>query len=193
MNLEECYFKDNFTKDGEMVDLEIDKLTASCIVSKNNRFSLDSNGNLSVNSITTEVPIVIESVTDIIYPVGSIYMSVNGKNPAIVFGGTWEQIKDRFLLSCGDRYFNGTMGGEENHQLTVDEMPSHNHSVTTNANFTIGNNQGMGISGIPADTAGWGSYKNAHWYAIGIDYKGGNQPHNNMPPYLAVYVWKRIA
>ena len=62
------------------------------------------------------------------YPVGSIYMSVNSTSPASLFGGTWEQLKDRFLLGAGDTYTNGSTGGESTHTLTVDEMPSHTHS-----------------------------------------------------------------
>lgn len=184
MNLDDLYFKDSFTKDGDKVDLEISKLTTSCITSKNNRFNLDVNGNLSVNSITTEVPIVTESQIDVLYPVGSIYMNVNPINPNVVLGGSWEQIKDRFLLACGDRYFNGTMGGEETHQLTVNEMPSHNHPIRAtwgdahyNVDFAKQHNS-LHLAVDMGDTT-----YNA----------GGNQPHNNMPPYLVVYVWKRIA
>lgn len=66
-----------------------------------------------------------------IYPIGSIYMSVNNVNPSTVFGGTWEQIKDKFLLACGDTYNNGATGGEATHTLTSDEIPSHNHGYTT--------------------------------------------------------------
>ena len=65
-----------------------------------------------------------------IYPVGSIYMSVNNVNPSTMFGGTWQQIKDRFLLACGDTYANASTGGEASHELTANEMPSHNHSYT---------------------------------------------------------------
>lgn len=50
-------------------------------------------------------------LSDIIYPVGSIYISVNSTNPSVYFGGSWEQIKDRFLLACGDTYNNGIFGG----------------------------------------------------------------------------------
>ena len=63
---------------------------------------------------------------DKIYPIGSIYISANNTNPHDLFGGTWEQLRDRFLLGCGTKE-NGTVGGEENHTLTVAEMPSHNH------------------------------------------------------------------
>ena len=109
-------------------------------------------------------------------------MSVNSISPQTLFGGTWTQIKDRFLLACGDTYTNGTTGGEATHKLTVNEMPSHNHS-----NYV---------------TNGWGSkdwgynfsYTNTAALNNGASgFEGGNQPHNNMPPYLAVYIWKRTA
>ena len=67
---------------------------------------------------------------DKVYPVGSIYMSVNNTSPASLFGGTWEQLKDRFLLGCGDTYSNGATGGEASHVLTEEEMPSHEHELS---------------------------------------------------------------
>lgn len=73
----------------------------------------------------------IKDIINIVYPVGSIYMSVNDTDPSLLFHGTWERIKDRFLLAAGDAYAAGSTGG--------------------------------------------------------------SQPHNNMPPYLTVYMWKRIA
>lgn len=65
-----------------------------------------------------------------IYPVGSIYMSVNNVDPSTLFGGTWEPIKDKFLLASGDTYENGATGGEATHTLSASEMPTHNHSYT---------------------------------------------------------------
>lgn len=118
-----------------------------------------------------------------LYPVGSIYMSVNSTNPSNYFGGTWEQIKDTFLLACGDTYANGATGGEAEHTLKVEEMPRHKHTAWT----------AQGGSWA-RETVSCGN-KTAHNEADygSIDYAGGNQPHNNMPPYLAVYIWKRVA
>lgn len=65
-----------------------------------------------------------------IYPVGSIYMSTNNVDPRALFGGTWEQIKDRFLLSAGNSYKVGATGGEATHKLSTAEMPTHNHSYS---------------------------------------------------------------
>lgn len=190
MNLDDLYFKDNFTKEGEKVDLEINKLTTTCITSKNNRFSLDGNGNLSVNSITTEVPIVTESQIDVLYPVGSIYMNVNPINPNVVLGGSWEQIKDRFLLACGNSFANGTMGGEINHTLTVSEMPSHNHSGLFDNTGELKQDYSFRKG---SDGCAMSKYRNDPLSTPSVGHTGGSQPHNNMPPYLAVYVWKRIA
>ena len=99
-------------------------------------------------------------------------MSVNSTNPSTLFGGTWKQIKDKFLLSAGDTYNAGDEGGESTHILTKDEIPH------------IGNGVAYGGNGI-AGGSGW----NDTWL-------GGDEvakPHNNMPPYLAVYMWKRTA
>lgn len=63
-----------------------------------------------------------------IYPVGSIYMSVNNVNPSTLFGGTWSQIKDKFLLACGDTYNNGATGGSATNTLTASQLPNHSHS-----------------------------------------------------------------
>lgn len=117
-------------------------------------------------------------------------MSVNSTNPSQLFGGTWEQIKDRFLLACGNTYQNGTAGGEANHTLTINEMPSHQHSVPFGAT-TAGDSSGFPYaweSGLTSATQGKGWGANAGTFA-----QGKSQPHNNMPPYLAVYVWKRTA
>ncbi len=117
------------------------------------------------------------------YPVGSIYMAVNNINPSNFFGGKWEQIKDRFLLACGSTYNNGATGGEAQHTLTINEMPSHKHT-----NWTAQGGSWARETMCCGNTAehNMADYNNT-------SYAGGNQPHNNMPPYLAVYVWKRTA
>lgn len=117
-----------------------------------------------------------------VYSVGSIYMSTNSTSPAELFGGTWERIKDRFLLGSGDSYGAGSTGGEATHTLTINEMPSHTH------------NQSGGASGINNDgTTIQRGYSDPIKDVADAGLTGGGQPHNNMPPYLAVYIWKRIA
>ena len=67
---------------------------------------------------------------NLVYPVGSIYWSSKNTNPGTLFGGTWQQIKDRFILAAGDSYSNGATGGAATVTLTVSNMPSHSHSFT---------------------------------------------------------------
>ena len=67
---------------------------------------------------------------NLFYPVGSIYWSSNNTNPGTLFGGTWTQIKDKFILAAGDSYSNGATGGAATVTLTVSNMPSHSHSFT---------------------------------------------------------------
>ena len=205
--LEDIYFSNCFTKTEDKINIEVDNANIRCMTSKENNFSLDEEGNLIVKTITVADPI---SSTDLlsIYPVGSIYMSMNNTNPSTLFGGVWEQIKGRFLIGTGsneansnDYYGNlsansyninvGELGGERFHILTVNELPSHRHSVALyNKNWTSGVNGTM-------NAAAWGSWtanggNNFRAAASDLTYTGNNQSHNNMPPYLAVYMWKRI-
>lgn len=92
----------------------------------------------------------VNALLDKIYPVGSVYMSVNKVSPASFLGGTWEQIKDRFLLGAGDTYAAGNTGGEAAHALTIGEMPQHNHSYSGN---TSNESQGH-THGFSATTGG---------------------------------------
>ena len=88
--------------------------------------------------------VTLEQVFEAIYPVGSIYMSAVNVNPQSIFGGSWEQIKDTFLLSAGDSYKAGAMGGEATHKLSTAEMPTHNHSYSgTTSGQSAGHTHGF--------------------------------------------------
>ena len=119
-----------------------------------------------------------------IYPVGSIYMSVNDANPSVLFGGTWIQLKDKFLLGAGDTYSGGNTGGEAEHTLTIAEIPSHSHHQ--NCSGGGDNTDNFSVERGPCS----GNYKIGE-YDTGST--GSGQPHNNMPPYLVVYMWQRTA
>ena len=118
-----------------------------------------------------------------IYPVGSIYMSANSVNPSELFGGTWEQIKDKFLLSAGSTYVAGNTGGEATHTLTTSEMPKHKHEAF---DYMISASSTGGGYNVPTTTP-------ATPTNLGTNEAGGGVAHNNMPPYLVVYIWKRTA
>lgn len=123
-------------------------------------------------------------ILDNVYPVGSIYMSVNSTNPKNLFGGTWEQIQGKFLLGMDSSYPAGSTGGEATHKLTQGEMPKHNHIIyAPNAG---GPEEGAAL-GFPEV-----GNSNTWWAAACMTGKtGDNEAHNNMPPYLSVYIWKR--
>ena len=137
---------------------------------------------LATTNVTKNLQTQINNIFNSIYPIGSVYISVNSTNPASLFGGTWEQIKDRFLLACGSTYNAGATGGEATHTLTIAEMPSHNHSWGWRNSAASGNSTwnsaGSDKTGSSSDIIGK---------------TGGGKPHNNMPPYLAVFIWKRTA
>ena len=130
-------------------------------------------------------------VLDAVYPVGSIYMSTANIDPNVLFGGTWQAIQGRFLLSSGGGYSLGATGGSSTHSLTVDELPSHSHNFKfhISSSWSVGtqyphfdnfdNSDLSKTSNISASSA--------------VAAAGGGQPHNNMPPYLVVNVWKRTA
>lgn len=140
-------------------------------------------------------------VLDNVYPVGSIYMSVNASNPGTLFGGTWEQIQGKFLLGMSSEYPAGSIGGEATHTLTEAEMPRHNHKFAA-----IAGSDGNVFSDFPqqaqinAPGTAYPSHpaltKGADWSSRGgitIQTVGGSGSHNNMPPYLSIYIWKRTA
>ena len=128
-----------------------------------------------------------KTILDLIYPVGSIYMSVNSTSPATFIGGTWEQLKDRFLLGAGDTYSNGATGGEATHTLTKSELPAEKLNIYVSSGWlgykNTTANAGSGIAGL--------GYQDGT--ALKTENMGSGNAHNNMPPYLVVYIWKRTA
>ncbi len=188
LTMNDLYFKDSFTKTGNEINEEIDNLNVKCITSKNNKFSLDSDGNLNVNSITSNENknLNITEICNVIYPIGSVYISINNIEPSSLFGGTWEKLEDRFLLASGKTYTNGNIGGEATHKLTIDEMPSHTHTLYIDAKGTT----------IPAWWTRHLFVQNDSPHEAqpnNLTSTGNSQPHNNMPPYLVVNMWKRTA
>lgn len=133
----------------------------------------------------------IQAIFNAIYPVGSIYMSVNNTSPATLFGGTWEQIQDTFLLAAGSTYAAGTSGGNASKNVDVSGLFAKIIVASGGAIYQrqepTGDwvaNQVMSTGNTRTDIEG------SLTGAAGI---GGSASVNVMPPYLAVYVWKRTA
>ena len=119
-----------------------------------------------------------------VYPVGSIYMSINNTNPSVLFGGFWERIRDKFLLASGNKFPAGQTGGEEKHVLTVDELPSHTHDIVV-ASTTTGDVEALNTTRYNNENT---NYKGM----LESEPTGNGAAHNNMPPYLSVYIWQRV-
>lgn len=139
----------------------------------------------TVNSV--DIPSIVATVKEACYPVGSIYCNTtDSRSPTAILGfGSWKQIQGSFLFGSDITHQAGSTGGEATHTLTVDEMPQHTHgpligtdiiNFVPNDNGNIGAASGKNLQGSPS-----------------AGYTGGGQPHNNMPPYLSVYMWQRIS
>lgn len=145
-------------------------------------YKLNEEGNLIYDAERAEILRAEEErgtlgVVDIIYPVGSIYMTVNDVSPEILFGGSWERIEDRFLLAAG-AISAGNTGGAESYDLSID---AHKHTISTFDNVKF-------VSGAYTD----GTFDIP---ITGTTEKSGSVSKTipTMPPYLAVFVWKRTA
>lgn len=137
------------------------------------------------------------TLNEIIYPIGSVIIRVDSANPSQWYGGTWELLCPGRTLVCintDDSDFNivKKVGGEKKHILNVNEIPTHNHTVSNNGNVNLP------ITINATDNAGTG-YKIQYKYGSSFsprliaDNTGGGQAHNNLQPYMVVYIWVRVS
>lgn len=156
------------------------------------KYGVDFGG--SVTNIINNENNVIKDDTNIFlasHPVGSVYICVADEDPH-TYGGTWERIKDTFLLAAGDTYTNGSTGGEATHKLTAAEsgLPAHTHSAKEYVVKTASTGTVKWHPAPKADSTS--SYSNSVEVESNTAADAKNA-HNNMPPYIAVNVWKRTA
>lgn len=120
------------------------------------------------------------NMANVFYPVGAYYLANVSTSPSSLFGGTWQQITDaRFLCAWTSA---GGNGGENNHTLTIAEMPSHRHYISALGYSDNGQSSRHGTY--------WGSVNTTHPVT---DYVGSSSAHNNMPLYRTCYCWYRTA
>ena len=148
------------------------------------------------------------------FPIGAIYISALGTNPADLFGGKWQALDEgRVLIGANSKFAAGSKGGEETHRLTTQELPSHSHSLSSLA--SNGSHYHLG-TGCPSDGSpywgkasssysgtGWeydnrnnnwnSSTEGSHSHSVTLYSEGSSTPHNNMQPYLAVYMWTCVS
>ena len=125
------------------------------------------------------------------HPVGSLYLSIVSTSPQTLFGGTWVRwANGRVIVGVdpSDSDFNAAekTGGAKTHTLTVNEMPNHTHTVHTQGGWgagSLGNNMFRVDTNNPANA----------WADSSTSATGGGRAHNNMPPYITCYMWKRTA
>ncbi len=136
------------------------------------------------NSVDTDA--LKEEIYKEMYPVGHVVISFNSTNPA-KYGTVWQRTGEgRMLLGVSDDYEVGDTGGEATHILTVDEMPSHTHN-SFDGGVPYGsdwNDNERQMTCRSANERSWFPQTNP---------VGGGQAHNNMPPYIAVYMWRRVS
>lgn len=169
-----------------------------------------------------EAVIKVSQLLDLFYPVGSIYTSTKNTNPTATLGGTWTQIKDRFLLCAGDSYSAGSTGGSATHTHTsaahTHGIPSHKHSLSDdgwgylsmggngiikmiysyNSGSWTGNWQITGSSSKESSTSGGdgmvlGGYTDSTTVTSNSTTPGNTGSSSNLPPYKVVYAWERTA
>lgn len=173
-----------------------------------------ANYNSAYTGAQHDLYVTKQQLIDLIYPIGAIYISATLVNPGTLFGGTWVQIKDKFLLSAGDDHAAGAESGKE--QYTADDMPAHTH---TRGTMNITGSQQLpnvyGDNSWPKTSSGALSWSKASgWFDDGSNstcnnvviqlnaangwtgetsQSGLNETATIMPPYLTVYMWKRTA
>ena len=135
---------------------------------------------LPVKTGTLALTSDISAVKTGFFPVGYIYITTSSASPAGIFGGTWEQIKDKFLLAAGDTYTAGSTGGSAD-AVVVEHR--HLQSVSPASGTD------SGVSTWEATTL----YNGGNKITAYTSYEGVNGAGKNLPPYLVVHVWKRIA
>lgn len=168
---------------------------------------------VTTKSVNLEGSTDYEKLLNLMYPVGSYFSTANGSfDPNTAWGGHWELIDEGLtLIQAGGTYTLGSTGGEAEHALTADEMPPHRHWISGaayddgNMSTSGSNSQDFGLAG---DAGSYTAYDQAksngryNAYAGGIagaDGRGANgmdmtvTPHNNMPPYIACNIWKRVS
>jgi len=137
-----------------------------------------------------------DGLLDKTYPVGSIYMSVNSTSPASLFGGTWERLKDRFLLGAGNTYTGGNTGGSATHTLTEAQLPKVTGTILSSFDGGVEGvfNSATGAFSVSSSkkSASVETGSNTRYSTVTMTFGSGSS-HNNMPPYLVVNMWKRTA
>lgn len=175
-------------------ELPIASATTQGVVKLGDDFKVDSKGVLKLATVEERLK-ALEQKQESGFPIGYVMITKGNTNPGTWTAGTWEAYaKGKMLIGADDTgtyvkngysysFKGGTTGGEYNHQLTIDEMPSHTHEPMSLAyGNASASPKGLNYAetSVGKQTQGW------------LSYSGGNQAHNNLPPYVATYMWVRV-
>lgn len=155
-------------------------------------------------NINGELRIFNQAILTNLYPVGSIYMSVNNTNPSTYFGGTWVEWGSGRVpvgVNTSETEFNTVekTGGEKTHTLSINEIPSHDHKTArdiSSGNGAILNwdNNGSGdFWGMQKSSYNFTSSNVYNLNSLRTENTGGSQAHNILQPYITCYMWKRVS
>ena len=191
-------------KQGKVLNNKIDNIDFSPL--ENSISSLENELEESINNLDTKITEFQNTFLNLVYPIGAVYLSLSSTNPGTLFGGTWEQLKDRFLLGAGDSYSVGGTGGAATHTHNYGlQYGGYYRSVSLESNTNAGiltydtNNTISLVSGGVSQgtlegpinqnaTNGMTTVSMAHYRQT-----ANTSYTNNMPPYLTVYMWKRVS
>ena len=142
---------------------------------------------VAVNTIDIDTLKTLVSQLACPYGIGDYLVTESTQHPSDRWLGTmWQKVSGgTFLMAAGDGYNAGTTGGEAQHVLTVNEMPRHSHQIGIRNGGSTPIPQWTPIIGDYAQTNVTGGF-------LSIPEAGGGQAHNNLPPYKAVHIYKRI-
>lgn len=211
----------------ETIQPKIDEVSSKLTQEIEDRITAVSNLTSTVTSNKTATDESISTLNqkfagliDLVYPVGSIYLSVNNVSPQTFLGGTWEALQDRFLIGASATYPVNTTGGSASHTLTVAEMPAHTHAFQGSSigahihtvQMAGTNTQRNGVVGVQFITESSSfvhctvdnftrvnngvfatSSASAGATSGSVAATGSSSAHSILNPYLAVYMWKRTA
>ena len=191
------YIRDNFTAlfpfttNGDMTYQSSSGVLSRLAIGTTGKI-LTSNG----TAPTWAAPAATITLADV-YPVGSVYMSTSATSPATTFGfGTWSAIQGRMLIGADGTYAGGSTGGAATVTLSAAEMPVHTHVQNAHDHTTGASSIERSYpSGVRNDMLlGAGNMGGATGATTAVNQNAGSGgAHNNLPPYLSVYIWTRTA
>ena len=172
-------------------------------MNKGNTYNKNQQALITCNNILYEGGATLDRI---LYPVGSIYMSVNSTNPSQLFGGTWQEITGRFLYCTNNSKELGGSNTTGSTVLDVSQIPGHQHmgrNYSNNWNAGISIPPGRSYAKNYAGGNGQWAYSADQWIGgseinemVETGFTGGGQGHThprNLPPYFTVYCWYRVS